>query len=50
VQTAEDVVRAITEGLLPGQTTRLSILRDDKRIELTVELGERPAAPPDSGR
>ena len=50
VQTAEDVVRAITEGLLPGQTTRLSILRDDKRLELTVELGERPAAPPDSGR
>jgi 2-alkenal reductase len=50
VQTAEDVVRAITEGLLPGQTTRLSLLRDGKRIEISVELGERPAVPPGSGR
>jgi 2-alkenal reductase len=50
VQSAEDVVRAITEGLLPGQTARLSLLRDGKRIEITVELGERPATPPGSDR
>jgi S1-C subfamily serine protease len=50
VETAEDVVRAITEGLLPGQSTNLTILRDGKQIELTVELGERPATPPGSDR
>jgi len=50
VQTAEDVVRAITEGLRPGETTRLSILRDAKRMVVTVELGERPATPPGSDR
>ena len=50
VQTAEDVVRAITEGLLPGQTTHLSIIRDGKRIEVTVKLGERPPTPPGSDR
>jgi 2-alkenal reductase len=50
VQTAEDVVRAITEGLLPGQTTHLSILRGTKRMELAVQLGQRPATPPGSDR
>ncbi|HET6657635.1 MAG TPA: trypsin-like peptidase domain-containing protein [Gaiellaceae bacterium] len=50
VQTAEDVVRAVTEGLHPGESTRLSLLRGSKRIEVTVELGERPATPPGSDR
>jgi 2-alkenal reductase len=50
VETAEDVVRAITEGLAPGQTTRLTLLRDGKRVEVTVKLAERPATPPGSDR
>jgi S1-C subfamily serine protease len=50
VQTAEDVVRAVTEGLHPGETTLLSLLRGSKRIEVTVTLGERPATPPGSDR
>ena len=50
VRTAEDVVRAVTEGLHPGETTRLSLLRGSKRIEITVELGERPSTPPGSDR
>jgi S1-C subfamily serine protease len=50
VQTAEDVVRAVTEGLHPGETTRLSVLRGSKRIEVTVTLGERPSTPPGSDR
>jgi len=50
VETAEDVVRAITEGLLPGQTTRLSLLRDGEQVEVTVKLAERPATPPGSDR
>ncbi len=50
VETAEDVVRAIAEGLLPGETTHLTILRDGKRVEVTVKLGERPETPPGSDR
>jgi 2-alkenal reductase len=50
VETAEDVVRAITEGLLPGQTTHLTLLRDGKQVEVAVQLGERPATPPGSDR
>jgi 2-alkenal reductase len=50
VETAEDVVRAITEGHLPGQTTRLSLLRDGRRVEVTVKLGERPATQPGGDR
>jgi 2-alkenal reductase len=50
VETAEDVVRAIAEGLLPGQTTNLTVLRDGKRIEVTVKLGQRPESPPGSDR
>jgi 2-alkenal reductase len=43
VTSAEDVVRAVTERLLPGQTTRLTIMRGDERIVVEVVLGERPA-------
>ena len=50
VRTAEDVVRAITEGRLPGQTTHLTILRGSNRVEIAVRLGERPATPPEPGR
>jgi hypothetical protein len=50
VRTAEDVVRAVTEGLLPGQTIRLSLLRGSKHIESSFQVGERPAVPPGSGR
>jgi 2-alkenal reductase len=47
VTSAEDVVRVVTEGLLPGQTTRLTIMRGDERIVVEVVLGERPANPID---
>jgi hypothetical protein len=47
VTSAEDVVRAVTERLLPGQTTRLTILRGEERVVVAVVLGERPANPPD---
>ena len=46
VERAEDVVRAVTERLFPGQTTRLTILRGDRRLVVEVVLGERPANPP----
>ena len=47
VTSAEDVVRVVTEQLLPGQTTRLTIMRGDERIVVAVVLGERPANLPD---
>jgi S1-C subfamily serine protease len=50
VQTAEDVVRAITEQLLPGETTHLTVLRGTKEIRIAVVLGERPRVPPGGGR
>jgi 2-alkenal reductase len=50
VVTAEDVVRAVTERLLPGQTTRLTILRGNERRVVRVVLGERPLAPPSGNR
>jgi 2-alkenal reductase len=46
VDSAEDVVRAVTQRLLPGQTAELTILRDGERQTVTVRLGERPASPP----
>jgi 2-alkenal reductase len=46
VARAEDVVRAVTERLFPGQTTRLTILRGNDRLVVDVVLGERPANPP----
>ena len=45
VESAEDVVRAVTERLLPGQTARLTILRGEDRMVVAVVLGERPANP-----
>jgi 2-alkenal reductase len=46
VRSAEDVVRVVTERILPGQTARLTILRGDERMVVEVVLGERPANPP----
>jgi 2-alkenal reductase len=50
VRTAEDVVRAVTERLFPGQTTRLTLMRGTERFVVDVVLGERPQTPPGSGR
>jgi S1-C subfamily serine protease len=50
VGSAEDVVRVITEQLVPGQTIHLAILRGDQRLVVPLRLGERPANPPGSDR
>ena len=50
VQTAEDVVRVVTELLLPGQTTELTVFRGDERRVIRVVLGERPLTPSTGGR
>jgi 2-alkenal reductase len=46
VESAEDVVRAVTQRLLPGEEVELTILRGTQRQTVTVQLGERPASPP----
>ncbi len=45
VDTAEDVVRRISM-LLPGDRVVLTVVRDGQRLEVPVELGERPSFVP----
>ncbi len=45
VTSADDVVRIVTEQLLPGQTARFSIVRGTVRRTLAVRLAERPPHP-----
>jgi S1-C subfamily serine protease len=49
VETAEDVVRAITERE-PGRRTRFTVQRGERRLVVDVVLGERPQNPPETGR
>jgi 2-alkenal reductase len=49
VETAEDVVRAITERL-PGQRARFTVQRGDRQLVVDVVLGERPPNPPENDR
>jgi S1-C subfamily serine protease len=45
VRGADDLVRVVSETLVPGQTARFTVLRDGKRLVLPVKLGERPKRP-----
>jgi S1-C subfamily serine protease len=45
VQDADDLVRVVSERLLPGQVARFTVLRGGKRLVLPVRLGERPKQP-----
>jgi 2-alkenal reductase len=49
VETAEDVVRAITQQSVPGQRRSLTVVRDGERLEIVIVLGERPETPPAVG-
>jgi S1-C subfamily serine protease len=48
VQSSEDVVRAVSQRLLPGQDAVLTVLRGSDERRVTIRLGERPAIPPGS--
>jgi 2-alkenal reductase len=50
VGSAEDVVRVVTEQLVPGQTVHLTLQRGNERLVVALLLGERPANPPGSDR
>jgi S1-C subfamily serine protease len=45
VRSSEDVVRIVTDALVPGQRARVTVVRDGKRLELPLHLVERPASP-----
>jgi S1-C subfamily serine protease len=45
VRSADDLVRVISESLLPGQVVRFRVLRDDRRLTVPVRLGDRPRRP-----
>ena len=42
VGSADDLVRVVSEGLVPGQVASFTVVRDGRRIVLPVKLGERP--------
>jgi S1-C subfamily serine protease len=45
VHDADDLVRVVSESLLPGQVVRFTLLRNGKRLVLPIRLGERPRRP-----
>jgi S1-C subfamily serine protease len=45
VQTSEDVVRAISQQLLPGDSARVTVLRDGERRVFELTLGARSPTP-----
>jgi S1-C subfamily serine protease len=45
VRSADDVVRVVTEELLPGQVARFTIVRGSQRRTVSVRLVERPLHP-----
>ena len=47
VETSEDVIRMISQELLPGQEATLAVVRGRERLEVEVTLGERTASPDD---
>jgi S1-C subfamily serine protease len=43
VTTADDLVRIVTNSLLPGRVATFSVVRGDKRLTIAVRLAERPS-------
>ena len=45
IGSADDLVRVVSERLLPGQVVRFTVLRGDERLTVPVRLGQRPRRP-----
>jgi S1-C subfamily serine protease len=45
IGSADDLVRIVSERLVPGQVVRFTVLRDGRRLVVPVRLGERPRRP-----
>jgi S1-C subfamily serine protease len=46
VTSADDVLRMVSQQLVPGQRATLTIVRGSQRRRVSLVLGRRPAAPP----
>jgi S1-C subfamily serine protease len=44
VEDADDLVRAVGR-LVPGQVALFTVLREDRRMVVPVQLGQRPSKP-----
>jgi S1-C subfamily serine protease len=45
IERADDLVRVVSETLMPGQVVKFTVLRDGRRLAVPVRLGERPSRP-----
>ena len=45
VEDADDLVRVVSESLLPGQVVDFTVVRGGRRLVVPVRLGERPKQP-----
>ena len=45
VRSSEDVVRIVTDAVSPGQLVRVTLVRQNKRLQIPIRLAERPASP-----
>ena len=45
IASADDLVRVVSERLVPGQVARFTVVRDGRRLVVPVRLGERPRRP-----
>ena len=45
IRSADDLVRVVSEHLAPGQVVPFTVVRDGRRLVVSVRLGERPPRP-----
>jgi S1-C subfamily serine protease len=45
VDDADDLVRVVSEALVPGQVAQFALVRDGRRLTVPVRMGERPTRP-----
>ena len=45
VRSSEDVVRIVTDALVPGQLAKITVVRHGKRLQIPVRLAQRPTSP-----
>jgi S1-C subfamily serine protease len=45
VEDADDLVRVVSDALVPGQVASFAVIRNGKRVVVPVRLGERPTRP-----
>ena len=49
IANGDDLVRAVTNDLRPGETAVFTLYRGNRRLDVPIELAERPLDPPPTG-